>query len=152
MAAAAAPLRASPPAPTTAPRRAGRRTPLRLVAPLRRPRHSYGDVLFATTLSALLGLGIFGVLLFNTAMQTQADRIAAMRQALATTAVQVQSAQTTVDRENAPSELAASAAALRMHPARVMPVLRPTARPPRRLPAAPRVSARGRAARTVRGG
>ena len=135
----------------------GRRTPLRLVPPLRRrrPRRSYGDALFATTLSALLAVGIVGVLLLNTSMQTQADRISAMRQQIVDLSLRVQQAQTALDRDNSPSALAARAVALSMRPAGEMPMLRPGTRPPRRLPAAPRakaVSARGPAATTTRGG
>jgi len=149
--AAVAPIR------TTAPGPAGRRTPLRLVPPARRRRRrrSYGDALFATTLSALLGVGIVGVLLLNTSMQTQADQIAAMRQRIAAASLRVQQAQTALDRDSSPSALATRAAALQMRPAREMPMLRPATRPPRRLPAAPkvkRVSARGPAARSTRGG
>jgi hypothetical protein len=135
-----------------------RLVPPRLVAPrkARRPR-AYGDVLFATTLSALLGFGIVGVLLFNTAMQTQADRIAIMRHRLGALALQLQTAQTALERQESPSELAARAAALQMRPATTMPLLRTSARTPQRLPAPPvaakaGLSARGRAARTVRGG
>lgn len=111
-------------------------------------------MLFAATLSALLAFGILGVLLFNTAMQTQADRIALMRHRLATLALTLQVAQTTLDRQEAPSELAARAAALQMHPATTMPLLRTSARTPQRLPAPgrSRVSARARAAKPVRGG
>jgi hypothetical protein len=145
---AVAPLRTTPAA-----RPPARRTPLRLVSPVRRRRHrSYGDALFTTTLSALLGLGIVGVLLLNTAMQTQADRIATMRTRLAALSLQLQSTQTALDRDNAPSELAARAWELSMRPAREMPILRPSVRTPRRLPAAVKVSARGPAARTTRGG
>jgi hypothetical protein len=109
-------------------------------------------VLFATALSGVLAFGIVGVLLFNTAMQTQADRIATMRHQLGALALQLQAAQTALDREASPSELAARAAALQMRPAARMPLLRTAARTPQRLPAPPRVSARARAARTVRGG
>jgi hypothetical protein len=150
--AAVAPLRT-----TSAPRPAGRRTPLRLVPPLRRRRRrSYGDALFATTLSALLAFGIVGVLLLNTAMQTQADRIAAMRQRIAGLSLQLQQAQTGLDQEDSPSALAVRAGALGMRPAAAMPVLRTAVRQPRRLPAArlakPGISARARAAKTNRGG
>ena len=109
-------------------------------------------MLFAATLSGLLAFGILGVLLFNTAMQTQADRIALMRQRLATLGLQLQVAQTALDRQESPSELAARAAALQMHPAATMPLLRTSARTPQRLPAPARVSARAQATKTVRGG
>ena len=134
-----------------------RRTPLRLVPPARRrrPRRSYGDALFATTLSALLAVGIVGVLLLNTSMQTQADQISAMRQRIADVSLRLQQAQTALDRDNSPSALAERAAALKMRPAGEIQILRPGSRPPRRLPAAPKpkaVSARGPAATSTRGG
>ena len=135
----------------------GRRTPLRLVPPLgrRHPRRSHGDALFATTLSALLAVGIVGVLLLNTSMQTQADRISTMRQRIVEMSLRLQQAQTALDRDNSPSSLAARATALKMRPAGEMQMLRPGPRPPRRLPAAPKtkaVSARGPAATSTRGG
>jgi hypothetical protein len=125
-----------------------------------RPRRAHGDVLFAATLSALLAFGIVGVLLFNTAMQTQADRIAGLRGQLGALGLQLQAARIALDRQESPSELAARATALQMRPAATMPVLRTSARTPQRLPAPPKakgagkvgLSARGRAARTVRGG
>lgn len=142
----------------SSPRRHERRPPLRLVTPRRRRRtRAYGDALFATTLSAVLAVGIVGVLLLNTAMQTQADRIQLMRERLATLALASQGARTDLDRADSPSQLAARAAALHMRPAGRMQILRASARTPRRLPAATggrraRLSARERAARTNRGG
>lgn len=117
-------------------------------------------MLFAATLSGLLAFGIVGVLLFNTAMQTQADRIAGLHRQLGALGLQLQGAQTALDRQESPSELAARATALQMRPAATMPVLRMSARTPQRLPAPPKVkvaakvglSARGRAVTTVRGG
>ena len=106
----------------------------------RRRRRAYGDALFATTLSALLAVGIVGVLLLNTSMQTQADRIAAMRQHIATLSLQLQQTQTALDRDDTPSALAARAAALHMRPAGDVPTLR--------LKGRAGLSARGRAART----
>ena len=155
--AAVAPIRTtSAPRPGNG-RAASRRTSLRLVPPLRRrrPRRSYGDALFATTLSALLAVGIVGVLLLNTSMQTQADRIQAMRQQIVVLSLQLQQAQTALDRDNSPSALAARATALKMRPAGELLMLRPAVRPPRRLPAAPKakaVSARARAKTSSHGG
>jgi hypothetical protein len=148
--AADAPLGAD--APLARPRAATHPRALRLAPPVRRPRGAWGDAAFATTLAATLAAGIVGVLLLNTAMQTQADRIATMRTRLAALSLQLQSTQTALDRDNAPSELAARAWELSMRPAREMPILRPSVRTPRRLPAAAKLSARGRAARTSRGG
>ena len=153
--AAAAPLRSQPAARPTIARRPGRRTSLRLVPPRarRRPR-AYGDALFATTLSALLAVGIVGVLLFNTSMQTQADRIQAMRKQVATLSLQLQEAQTVLDRDNSPSALAARATALNMRPARTVTILRLTdlrRADARRADSRP-VSARARAAKPSHGG
>jgi len=134
--AAATPLRAAPPP--------GRRAAgLRLAPPLRRRRRSYGDAVFATTLAVVLGVGIVAVLLLNTAMQTQADRIAAAQHRLATLNLAVQGAQTTLDRLNTPAELAVRASALHMRPANRIAVLRASAALPTRLPAP--VSARAQA-------
>jgi hypothetical protein len=108
--------------------------------------------LFAATLTGLLALGIVGVLLINTAMQTQADRIAIVRHRLGTLTLQLQAARIALDQQESPSRLAAQAATLRMRPAAAIPLLRTSARTPHRLPAPSRVSARARAARTVRGG
>ena len=120
--AAAAPLRNAPSA-----RPPARRTPLRLVPPLRRRRRrrSYGDALFATTLTVVLAVGIVGVLLFNTSMQTQADQIQTMRHRVADLSLQEQQEQTALDRDNSPSALAAHATALHMAPARDVTILRP---------------------------
>ena len=102
----------------------------------------------------LLAVGIVGVLLLNTSMQTQADQIQAMRQRVAALSLELQQAQTALDRDNSPSALATRAAALNMRPARTVTILRPT---DLRAPtfggkARPRVSARARAAKTTHGG
>jgi hypothetical protein len=110
---------------------------------LRRRRRAYGDAVFATTLAIVLGVGIMAVLLLNTAMQTQADRIAAAQHRLTTLNLAVQGAQTTLDRLNTPGDLASRAGALHMRPAKGIAVLRASAAAPTRLPAA--VSARARA-------
>jgi hypothetical protein len=141
--AAATPLRADP--------RPGRRAPgLRLAPPLRRRRRSYGDAVFATTLAALLAVGILGVLLLNTAMQTQADRIAATQHRLAGLNLAIQGAQTTLDRLNTPAELAARAIALHMRPAKGIAILRASAAVPTHLPGP--VSERVRAKKPTRAG
>ena len=106
--------------------------------------------MFATTLALVLGVGIVGVLLLNTAMQTQADQIQAAQQKLAALRLVVQGQQTALDRLNTPGTLAARAAALRMRPATTMPVLRVPVRPPTRLPAP--LSAHVRAKSRVHGG
>ena len=103
----------------------------------------------------MLGVGILGVLLLNTAMQTQADQIQATQQKLAALHLVVQGEQTALDRMNTPGALAERASALHMQPAATMPVLRLPARTPTRLPAAAtvkRVSARAQAKSRVHGG
>ena len=147
--AAAVPLRALP-------RPAGQRPSLRAV-PARRRRHrrGWGDAIFATTLAAVLGVGIVGVLLLNTAMQTQADQIQATQQKLTALQLVVQGEQTALDRLNAPGTIAARAAALHMRPAAAMPMLRLSVHPPTRLPAAAKshgLSARARAKSPAHGG
>lgn len=98
----------------------------------------------------ILGVGILGVLLLNTAMQTQADQIAATQHRLAALHLAVQQAQTAVDQQDAPGALAARAAALHMRPVATMPVVVLSARAPRKLP--PPVSAPARAAKPGRAG
>jgi hypothetical protein len=110
---------------------------------------------FATTLALVLGVGIVGVLLLNTAMQTQADQIQATQQKLAALHLVVQGEQTALDRMNTPGALAGRATALHMRPAVAMRVLRLPSLVPTRLPA-PRkvhgVSARARAKSQPHGG
>jgi len=98
----------------------------------------------------ILGVGILGVLLFNTAMQTQADQIAATQHRLAALHLAVQQAQAAVDEQDAPAALAARAAALHMRPVAMMPVVVVSARQTRKLP--PPVSAPGRARKPGRAG
>lgn len=98
----------------------------------------------------ILGVGILGVLLLNTAMQTQADQIAATQHRLAALHLAVQQAQAAVDEQDAPAALAARAAALHMRPVAMMPVVVVSARETRKLP--PPVSARGRARKPGRAG
>ena len=111
--------------------------------------------MFATTLALVLGVGIVGVLLLNTAMQTQADQIQATQQRLAALRLVVQGQQTALDQMNTPGALAERAAALHMRPAATMPVLRVAAHTPTRLPAPPtskRLSARAQAKSRGHGG
>ena len=130
-----------------------RRPRLRLAAapPQRTKAPTFADAVYAATLALLLAAGILGVLLLNTATQTQADRIAAQRQHLAALALQAQAAQVALDREAVPAAVEARARALQMRPAAAMPILRlsrtATFAPPR-----PRVTARVQAAGPVRAG
>lgn len=113
---------------------------------------TFADAAYAATLALLLAVGIIGVLLLNTATQTQADRIAAQKQQLATLALKTQLAQVSLDEDGVPSAVAARARALQLRPASRLPVLRlsraATFAPPR--PA--KVSARAPAARRARAG
>ena len=151
--AAAAPLRADLRSPV---RPAARRPSLRLVPNRRRRRRrAWGDAVFATTLALVLGVGILGVLLLNTAMQTQADQISAAKHRLAALHLVVQGEQTELDRLNTPGSLAVRAAALHMRPAAALRVLRLPKRLPAALPApakAKGVSARARAKSAGHGG
>jgi len=110
---------------------------------------------FATTLAMVLGIGILGVLLLNTAMQTQADQIQATQHRLAALRLVVQGEQTTLDRMMTPGALASRAAGLNMHPATAIAVLRVPARTPTRLPllaGSKKLSARERATTPSHGG
>src|SRR3954468_22760558 len=138
------------------PRPAGQRPALRAVpARRRRQRRGWGDAVFATTLAIVLGVGIVGVLLLNTPMQTQADQIQATQQKRAALRLVVQGEQTVLDRLNTPGTLAARASALHMRPATAMPILRVSVRPSTRLPAPAKshgLSARARAKSPAHGG
>ena len=96
-----------------------RTTALSLVPPLHRNRRSQHrrDAVYAATLAVLLGVGILAVLLLNTAMQTQADRIATTKHQLADLTLRAQVLQTATDEANAPAVLAARARLLHLRPA-----------------------------------
>lgn len=127
--------------PQQRPDRPSVRPDLRL-APRYRARPTPGrDVAYAFTLALLLVVGIIGVLLLNTAMQTQADHIAAAKQHLADLTMNAQVLQTEADRDDAPGALAARARALHLRPATTVTIV-----------PAHTVSARARAARPTHGG
>lgn len=162
--AAAAPLPAGAPSSrrpglqlVAAPRRRPSRRLLRSRRVSRRVVWSLPDGLYAATVATLLATGIVGVLLLNTAMQTQADRIALVKQRLAALQHQEQTLGVAVDQLSSPASLAARAAAMHLRPARALALIVLPARPPRRLPAAKaapraRLSARERAAAAVHAG
>jgi hypothetical protein len=75
------------------------------------------------TLAGLLSIGIMGGLLLNTAMQTQADRIAMTRQQLAAGALRIQALQADVDRDASPASLAVRATTIGLRPASRLQVL-----------------------------
>ena len=83
--------------------------------PRRRRRH---DGVYVASLAVLLIVGVLGVLLLNTSMQQQADRLAAQRQLIAKLTLEAQTLRTAVDEAAAPAPLAAKARHLRMHPTR----------------------------------
>jgi len=133
-----------------------RRAPLRLVPAPRRRVARHRDAAYAVTLSMLLAVGILGVLLLNTAMQTQADHIATAKQRLADLQLRTQVLQTTADQQDSPAVLAARARALKLRPAThvaiisvrpgvTKPPTRPVSGRPQARPAR-HVSARARAA------
>lgn len=72
----------------------------------------------------LLAVGIVAVLLFNTAMQTQADRIATVKQHLADLTLRAQVLKTQADMEASPAVLAARARQLHLRPAGRVTILR----------------------------
>jgi len=118
---------------------------------------SLPDSLYAVTVAMLLATGIVGVLLLNTSMQTQADRIASVKQQMAALQQQEQTLGLAVDQLASPASLAARAAALHLRPGGPLPIIVLKAHPPKRLPPAPpkkhaQVSARERAAAAVHAG
>lgn len=87
--------------------------------PSPRPRaQGRHDGAFAACLSALLVVGVLGVLLLNTAMQQQADRMAAQRRLIGQLQVEAQSLRLQVDAAADPRVLASQAHRLRMRPVR----------------------------------
>ena len=74
------------------------------------------DLLFVVCLSTVLTIGVVGVLLLNTAMQQQADRMSLQRQRIAALADQAQQLRTDIDRLATPQSLAVRARRLHMKP------------------------------------
>jgi hypothetical protein len=64
----------------------------------------------------VLAIGVLGVLLLNTAMQQQADRLATQHQRMSTLAQRVQELRTQLDWQSDPSQLAARAQQLHLRP------------------------------------
>jgi hypothetical protein len=97
------------------------------LAPRPRPRPRptpRRDAAFAVTLGLLLAVGVVAVLLLNTAMQTQADRIATVKQHLADLTLRAQVLKTEADMEAAPAVLAVRARQLHLRPATRVTILR----------------------------
>ena len=74
------------------------------------------DLLFVACLTAVLTVGVVGVLLLNTAMQQQSDRMTLQRQQIAALSDQAQQLRTDIDRLATPQSLAARARRLHMKP------------------------------------
>jgi Tfp pilus assembly protein PilV len=74
------------------------------------------DLLFVTCLTTVLTIGVLGVLLLNTAMQQQSDRMALQRQRVAALTEQAQQLRTQIDQLATPQSLAARARRLHMQP------------------------------------
>ena len=78
------------------------------------------DAAFVACLAVVLGIGVLGVLLLNTSMQQQSDRLTAQRQRIAALATRTQQMRTAVDLAGDPALLAAKARALHLRPARTV--------------------------------
>src|SRR3954451_2022433 len=74
------------------------------------------DLAFAVFLALVLSVGVLGVLLLNTAMQTQSDRIAAQQQRIDGRQEAAQGSQTSLDWASARARLAARAGGLHLQP------------------------------------
>ena len=74
------------------------------------------DLLFVGCLTTVLTIGVLGVLLLNTAMQQQSDRMAIQRQRIAAMTEQAQQIRTEIDRLATPQQLATRARRLHMQP------------------------------------
>jgi hypothetical protein len=113
------------------------------------------DLLFVACLTTVLTIGVLGVLLLNTAMQQQSDRLTQQHQKLASLTDQAQQLRTRLDRLADPATLAAKARQLHMQPVTRLHftstgVTGTAARPAR--PARPAVSRSRRAASSSRAG
>jgi len=74
------------------------------------------EAAFAACLAFVLAIGVLGVLLLNTAMQQQADRIAEQHQRIAALTQKAQELETALDWQSDPAQLEAKAKALRLRP------------------------------------
>jgi hypothetical protein len=104
------------------------------------PSPGLRDAAFVLCLSVVLSVGVVGVLLLNTSMQQQSDRLTVQRQQVAVLAITVQQLHTQLDRTADPARLAARARRLHMRPA-VVPRFFSTSA----VSARSRAAARGRA-------
>jgi hypothetical protein len=74
-------------------------------------------VAFAAFLALVLGIGVLGVLLLNTAMQQQSHRLSVQHDKLADLSLQAQSLRAELDRAADPHRLEVLARELRLRPA-----------------------------------
>ena len=74
------------------------------------------EAAFAACLAVVLTVGVLGVLLLNTAMQQQADRIAQQHQRVATLTQKARELQTSLDWQTDPTRLAARARTMKLRP------------------------------------
>jgi cell division protein FtsB len=74
------------------------------------------EAAFAACLALVLTIGVLGVLLLNTVMQQQADRIAQQHQRIAKLTQQAEQLRTALDWQSDPVRLAVQARALRLRP------------------------------------
>lgn len=77
-----------------------------------------GDAAFAAVLALVLGVGVLGVLLLNTAMQQQSHRLAVQHQRVSDLALEAQRLRAAVDRAADPRRLEERARELRLRPAK----------------------------------
>jgi hypothetical protein len=77
-----------------------------------------GDAAFAAVLALVLGVGVLGVLLLNTAMQQQSHRLAVQHDRVSDLALQAQRLRAVVDRAADPRRLEELARELRLRPAK----------------------------------
>jgi hypothetical protein len=75
------------------------------------------DVAFAAFLALVLGVGVLGVLLLNTSMQQQANRLALQHDKLAALSLQAQTLRAELDLAADPHRLQMLARVLRLRPA-----------------------------------
>jgi hypothetical protein len=74
------------------------------------------EAAFAACLALVLTVGVLGVLLLNTAMQQQSDRIDRQHQRIADLTQKAQELTTSLDWQSDPARLAAKAKLLRLRP------------------------------------
>ena len=74
------------------------------------------EAAFAACLALVLAVGVLGVLMLNTVMQQQSDRISRQHQHIAELVQRAQQLETALHWQNDPARLAARAQSLHLHP------------------------------------